>query len=63
MTKSQYDQLSNAPPHIIKQAEKINKIISEGRLHPDDLDKLIPKGVSPTAIEYWKLLINTKNTA
>jgi hypothetical protein len=37
-----------------KQAAEIQKLVSEGKLNPADVDLLAKNGVDPAAVKYWK---------
>src|SRR4029077_2312485 len=44
-----------SPPKVRKEAEEIQKLVSEGRLDPKtDLDILLANGVDPETVKYWK---------
>ncbi len=43
-----------APPKVRKEAEAIQKLVSEGKLDPSDMDALIAEGLDSEAVSYWK---------
>jgi hypothetical protein len=54
---SQHDalyDLAKAPPKVRKEAEAINRLVSEGRLDPADFPALIANGLDSEAVSYWK---------
>jgi len=46
--------LANAPPKVRKEAEAINRLVSEGKLDPSDLEALVAEGLDKDAVSYWK---------
>jgi hypothetical protein len=46
--------LANAPPKVRKEAAAIDKLISEGKLDPADLDALVAEGLDKDAVAYYK---------
>jgi hypothetical protein len=46
--------LAKAPPKVRKEAEAIHNLISEGKLHPSDLDALVAEGLDKDAVAYYK---------
>jgi hypothetical protein len=46
--------VAKAPPKVRKEAEAIQKLVSEGALNPDDLDALVAEGLDKDAVAYWK---------
>lgn len=54
---SQHDalcDLAKAPPKVRKEAEAINRLVSEGKLDPADFPALIANGLDSDAVSYWK---------
>ncbi len=54
---SQHDalyDLAKAPPKVRKEAEAINRLVSEGKLDPADFPALIANGLDSEAVSYWK---------
>ena len=48
-------EVAVAPVKVRKEAEEIQKLVSEGRLDPSkDLDILLANGVDPETVKYWK---------
>jgi hypothetical protein len=46
--------VAKAPPKVRKEAEAIQKLISEGSLDASDLDALVAEGLDKDAVAYWK---------
>lgn len=46
--------VAKAPPKVRKEAEVIQRLISEGKLHPNDVDGLVSEGLDKDAVAYWK---------
>jgi hypothetical protein len=46
--------LAQAPPKVRKEAEAINQLISQGKLHASDLDALVAEGLDKEAVNYWR---------
>jgi hypothetical protein len=46
--------VAKAPPKVRKEAEAIQKLVSEGKLDPSDLDALVAEGLDKDAVSYWK---------
>lgn len=46
--------LAKAPPKVRKEAAAINKLVSEGKLDPSDLDALVAEGLDKDAVSYYK---------
>jgi hypothetical protein len=46
--------VAKAPPKVRKEAEIIQKLVSEGSLDPADLDALVSEGLDKEAVAYWK---------
>lgn len=46
--------LAKAPPKVRKEAAVIQRLVSEGKLDPADLDSLIAEGLDKDAVSYWK---------
>jgi hypothetical protein len=49
-------ELANMPPRVKKQADMIQKLVSEGSLKASDVDQLVAEGVDADAVKYWKEL-------
>lgn len=47
-------ELAKAPPKVRKEAEAIYKLVSEGKLDPNDLDALVAEGLDKDAVSYYK---------
>jgi hypothetical protein len=47
-------EVAKAPPKVRKEAEAIQKLVSEGALDPADLDALVAEGLDKDAVAYWK---------
>jgi hypothetical protein len=47
-------EVAKAPPKVRKEAEAIQKLVSEGSLDPADLDALVAEGLDKDAVAYWK---------
>jgi hypothetical protein len=47
-------EVAKAPPKVRKEAEMIQKLVSEGALDPSDLDALVAEGLDKDAVAYWK---------
>lgn len=47
-------EVAKAPPKVRKEAEAIQKLVSEGSLDPADLDALVAEGLDKDAVSYWK---------
>lgn len=47
-------EVAKAPPKVRKEAETINRLISEGKLQASDLDELVKEGLDKDAVAYWK---------
>jgi len=46
--------VAQAPPKVRKEAEAINKLVSEGKLDVTDLDALVAEGLDKDAVSYYK---------
>ncbi len=46
--------LAKAPPKVRKEAEAIQRLVSEGKLDPKDVDALVAEGLDKDAVAYWK---------
>jgi hypothetical protein len=46
--------VAKAPPKVRKEAEVIQRLISEGKLDPKDFDALVSEGLDKDAVAYWK---------
>jgi hypothetical protein len=49
-------ELANMPPRVRKQAEMIQKLVSEGRMRSEDVDQLVKHNVDADAVKYWKAM-------
>lgn len=47
-------EVAKAPPKVRKEAEVIQKLVSEGKLDPKDVDALASYGLDKDAVAYWK---------
>lgn len=47
-------EVAKAPPKVRKEAEAIQRLVSEGKLDPKDLDALVAEGLDKDAVSYWK---------
>ena len=47
-------EVAKAPPKVRKEAEAIQKLVSEGKLNPKDVDALVAEGLDKDAVAYWK---------
>lgn len=47
-------EVARSEPKVRKEAERLNKLISEGAVAVSDLDKLISQGLDPEVVKYWK---------
>lgn len=47
-------EVAKAPPRVRKEAESINRLVSEGKLDVADLDALIAEGLDKDAVSYYK---------
>ena len=47
-------EVAKAPPKVRKEAEAIQRLISEGKLDPKDVDALVAEGLDKDAVAYWK---------
>jgi len=55
--KEQHDksvEVAQAPVKVRKDAERIQKLVSEGKLDPARVDELVAHGVDADAVKYWK---------
>ena len=46
--------LAKAPPKVRKEAESIERLVSQGKLAREDVDSLIAEGLDKDAVAYWK---------
>ena len=46
--------VAKAPPKVRKEAEAIEKLVSEGKLAASDVDALVAEGLDKAAVDYWK---------
>lgn len=47
-------EVARMPPKVRKEAEAIQKLVSEGKLNPQDVDALVAEGLDKDAVAYWK---------
>jgi hypothetical protein len=47
-------EVAKAPPKVRKEAEVIQRLVSEGKLDPNDVDALASYGLDKEAVAYWK---------
>ncbi len=47
-------EVAKAPPKVRKEAEVIQRLVSEGKLDPNDVDALASYGLDKDAVAYWK---------
>ena len=47
-------EVARAEPKVRKEAERLNALISEGKVSKDELDSLISEGLDPEVVKYWK---------
>jgi hypothetical protein len=47
-------EVAKAPPKVRKEAEAIQRLVSEGKLDPRDVDALVAEGLDKDAVAYWK---------
>jgi hypothetical protein len=47
-------EVARAEPKVRKEAERLNQLISEGKVSASELDSLVAKGLDPEVIKYWK---------
>jgi len=47
-------EVAKAEPKVRKEAERLNVLISEGKVSKDQLDELISRGLDPEVVKYWK---------
>ena len=46
--------VAKAPPKVRKEAEAIQRLVSEGKLDPNDVEALAAYGLDKEAVSYWK---------
>ena len=46
--------VARMPPKVRKEAEAIQRMVSEGKLDPKDVDALVAEGLDKDAVAYWK---------
>jgi len=46
--------VAKAPPKVRKEAEVIQRLVSEGKLDPNDVEALASYGLDKDAVAYWK---------
>jgi hypothetical protein len=47
-------EVAKMPPKVRKEAEIIQRMVSEGKLDPKDVDSLVAVGLDKEAVSYWK---------
>jgi hypothetical protein len=47
-------EVAKMPPKVRKEAESIQRMVSEGKLDPKDVDSLSSLGLDKDAVAYWK---------
>jgi hypothetical protein len=47
-------EVAKAPPKVRKEAEVIQRMVSQGKLDPKDVDDLVAQGLDKDAVSYWK---------
>ena len=47
-------EVARAQPKVRKEAERLQTLISEGKVNPTDLDALIAEGLDPEVVKYWR---------
>jgi len=47
-------EVAKAPPKVRKEAEVIQRLVSEGKLDPNDVEALAAYGLDKDAVAYWK---------
>jgi hypothetical protein len=47
-------EVARMPPKVRKEAEAIQRLVSEGKLDPRDVDALVAEGLDKDAVAYWK---------
>ena len=47
-------EVAKMPPKVRKEAEAIQKMVTEGKLDPRDVDELVAQGLDKDAVSYWK---------
>lgn len=47
-------EVAKAEPKVRKEADRLNKLISEGKVLESDLDSLISQGLDSEVVKYWK---------
>jgi hypothetical protein len=47
-------EVAKMPPKVRKEAEAIQRLVSEGKLDPKDVDALVAEGLDKDAVAYWK---------
>lgn len=47
-------EVAKAPPKVRKEAERLNTLISQGKVAVADLDGLVAKGLDAEVVKYWK---------
>lgn len=47
-------EVAKMPPKVRKEAEAIQRLVSEGKLDPKDVDALVTEGLDKDAVSYWK---------
>lgn len=47
-------EVARMPPKVRKEAEAIQRLVTEGKLDPKDVDALVAEGLDKDAVAYWK---------
>lgn len=47
-------EVARAEPKVREAAERLNQLVSEGKVSADQLDALISQGLDPEVVKYWK---------
>lgn len=47
-------EVARSEPKVRKEAERLNQLISEGKIAVADLDGLVAKGLDPEVVKYWR---------
>jgi hypothetical protein len=47
-------EIARMQPKVRKEAERLNQLISEGKVNPADLDELVKQGLDSEVVKYWR---------
>jgi hypothetical protein len=47
-------EIARMQPKVRKEAERLNQLISEGKVNPADLDDLVKQGLDSEVVKYWR---------